>query len=125
MIDVEQILDAIGEELGGVAQGDAVVGSPVKLGPATIYPVSMISLGIAGGGGEGENEASEKGGKRDAGSGTGGGAGVKARPVAVIVFQQDEVSVLPVPHETGPLGRLLERIPDLVERFRSKAPPKP
>lgn len=120
MVNVEEILDAVAGELGDVAQGDAVVGSPVKLGAATVYPISLISLGFGGGGGQGENEASSENGKAEAGAGSGGGGGVKASPVAVLVFQQDEVSVLPLPRKAGPLERFLERLPDLIERFKEK-----
>ncbi len=119
MVNVEEILEAVGEELGGVAQGDAVVGSPVKLGTATVYPISLISLGLGGGGGQGE-EASSDGGKSEAGAGQGGGGGVKARPVAVLVFQGEEVSVLPLPRKAGPVERFLERLPDLIEKFKDK-----
>lgn len=120
MVNVEEILQAVAEELGGVAQGDTVVGSPVQLGPATVYPISLISLGLGAGGGQGEAEASSQDGKGGNGTGNGGGAGVKARPVAVLVFQQDGVSVLPVPVKAGPLERLLERVPSLIERLKEK-----
>jgi uncharacterized spore protein YtfJ len=120
MMNVEEMLQAIGEELGDVAQGDTVVGSPVKLGPATVYPISLIRVGLGGGGGQGESEASSQDGKGGAGTGNGGGAGFKAKPVAVLVFLQDEVTVLPVPTEAGPLERMIERLPAFVERFREK-----
>lgn len=120
MVNVEEILDAVAEELVGVAQGDTVVGSPVQLGAATVYPISLISLGLGGGGGQGESEPSTQDGKGGAGTGNGGGAGVKARPVAVLVFQQDQVTVLPVPIKTGPLERLLERLPSLIERLKDR-----
>lgn len=38
----------------------------------------------------------------------------------MLVFQQDEVSVLPLPRKAGPLERFLERLPDLVERLKDK-----
>ncbi len=120
MVNVEEILEAIGEELGDVAQGDTVVGSPVKLGPATVYPISLIRLGLGGGGGQGESDASSRDGKGGAGAGNGGVAGFKAKPVAVLVFQQDAVTVLPLPVKVGPLERFLERLPDLIERFKEK-----
>lgn len=119
MVNVEEILEAVGEELGGVAHGDAVVGSPVKLGTATVYPISLVSLGLGGGGGQGEEGAGESG-KSQAGEGNGGGGGVKARPVAVLVFQGDEVSVIPIPRKAGPVERFLERLPDLLEKFKEK-----
>ena len=125
MVNVEEILQTVGEELGSVAHGDAVVGSPVTLGSATVYPVSLVSLGLGGGGGQGESEPSGGNGKGEAGAGSGGGGGVKARPVAVLVFQQDGVTVLPLPRKAGPVERFLERLPDLLERFKDKGLVKP
>ncbi|BDG02867.1 GerW family sporulation protein [Anaeromyxobacter oryzae] len=120
MVDLQEILDAVSEELGGVASGDTVVGSPVKLGAATVYPISIVHLGLGGGGGQGEREASSQDGKGEAGAGNGGVAGFKAKPVAVLVFQEDAVTVLPLPVKAGPLERFLERLPDLIERFKDK-----
>lgn len=119
MANVEEILEAVGEELGGVAHGDAVIGSPLKLGDATVYPISLVSLGLGGGGGEGE-ESSGESGKGQGGAGHGAGGGVKARPVAVLVFQGDQVTVLPIPCKAGPVERFLERLPDLFEKFKDK-----
>jgi uncharacterized spore protein YtfJ len=118
MLNVEGILDAVGEELGGVANGEAVVGSPLKLGGATVYPISLVSLGLGGGGGEGEETSAD--GKGQGGTGQGAGGGVKARPVAVLVFQGEEVSVLPIPSKAGPIERFLDRLPDLLEKFKEK-----
>lgn len=118
MVNVEEILQAVSEELGGVAHGDAVVGSAVKLGGATVYPISLVSLGLGAGGGEGE-ETSESG-KGQGGTGSGAGGGVKARPVAVLVFNGDDVSVMPIPRKAGPIERFLERLPDLIEKFKEK-----
>ncbi len=119
MVNVEEILEAVGEELGGVAHGDAVIGSPLKLGDATVYPISLVSLGLGGGGGEGE-ESSGESGKGQGGAGHGAGGGVKARPVAVLVFQGDQVTVLPIPSKAGPVERFLDRLPDLIEKFKDK-----
>ena len=118
MLNVEEILEVVGEELAGVANGDAVIGSPVKLGPATVYPISLVSLGLGGGGGQGEHQRPSEGGRGESGTGGGAGGGAKARPVAVLVFAPEGVSVLPLPVKQGPVERLLERIPDLVEKMK-------
>jgi len=119
---VQEILEAVGAELGQVASGDAVVGSPIQLGPVTVYPISRVSLGLGGGGGQGEAEA--KGGGKDKGpeSGTGGGSGggAKARPVAVLVVSPEGVSVLAIPDRRGKLDALLEKIPGFIERLESR-----
>jgi uncharacterized spore protein YtfJ len=117
MKQIEDILQAVSEELSGIATGDAVVGSPVKLGEATVYPISMVSLGMGGGGGEGETTA-QGAGKGEKGVGGGSFGGAKARPVAVIVVTAAGVKVLPLPQRRGPFERLLDKIPDLVGKVK-------
>lgn len=113
---LEDSLKVVSEDLAGIASGDAVVGSPVKLGEATVYPISMISMGLGTGGGEGETTAAE--GKSEKGVGGGSGGGAKARPVAVIVVTAAGIKVLPLPQRRGPFERLLDKIPDLVGKVK-------
>jgi uncharacterized spore protein YtfJ len=89
IVNVQEILEAVGGQLARVASADAVIGSPVQLGPVTVYPISLVSVGFGGGAGEGENEKPEqakKGHGPGSGSGGGGGGGARARPIAVLVL---------------------------------------
>lgn len=121
MLQVQEILEAVGAGLGEVASGEAVVGSPIQLGPVTVFPISRVSLGLGGGGGEGEGEArgerKERGPESGVGGGSGGGA--KARPVAVLVASPEGVSVLSIPDRKGKLDAILEKIPGLIERIQA------
>ncbi len=117
MEQLEGMLKTVSDELGGIANGDAVVGSPVKLGEATVYPISMISMGLGSGGGEGETTGGGEG-KAEKGVGGGSGGGAKARPVAVVVVTAGGVKVLPLPQRRGPFERLLDKIPDLVAKVK-------
>ncbi len=116
---LEAMLKAVSQDLAGVATGDAVLGSPVKLGETTVYPVSAVSVGLAGGGGEGENAA--EGGKPEKGTGGGSGGGARACPVAVIVVSPSGLKVIPLPQRKGAFERLLEKIPSLVEKVKEAA----
>lgn len=118
---IEDMLKLLSEDLSGVATGDAVLGSPVKLGETTVYPVSTVSVGLFGGGGEGETSAAEPGGKAEQGTGGGSGGGARARPVAVIVVSPAGLKVLPLPQRKGAFERLLEKIPSLVEKVKEAA----
>jgi len=120
MTHVEEILKAVSEELSGVATGDAVIGSPIPLGEVTIYPISMVSVGMGGGGGEGET-AAEAGTKGEKGVGGGSGGGARACPVAVLAVSAAGVKVVPLPQRRGAVERLLERIPDLLSRVKGAA----
>ena len=117
MEHLEGSLRELSADLASIASGDAVVGSPVKLGEATVYPISMISMGLGSGGGDGEVVA-EPGGKAEKGFGGGSGGGAKARPVAVIVVTAAGIKVLPLPQRRGPFERLLDKIPDLVGKVK-------
>src|SRR5512140_2527104 len=102
----EEMLKAVSQDLAGVATGDAVLGSPVKLGDVTVYPVSSVSVGMAGGGGEGETAGGEAGARGEKGIGGGTGGGARARPVAVIVLSPAGLKVLPLPQRKGAFERL-------------------
>lgn len=121
MEQVQEILEVVGEGLADVASGEAVLGSPIALGPVTVYPISRVSLGLGAGGGQGESEKSErKGGGSESGTGAGSGGGARARPVAVLVVSAEGVSVLPIPDRRGKLDAILEKIPAFIERMESR-----
>ncbi|MBI5548629.1 MAG: sporulation protein [Deltaproteobacteria bacterium] len=119
MNEISDILEAVGEQVGDVASGDAVVGSPINVGAVTVYPISRLSLGLGVGGGSGDDlgRHGEAAGPQH-GSGGGAGGGAKARPVALLVFAEEGVSVLPIADKAGKLELLLEKIPGLVERLK-------
>jgi uncharacterized spore protein YtfJ len=119
MEQLQEILSMIGGRLDEVATGDVVVGSPIKLGSVTLYPVSRISIGLGGGGGSGTEAL--KGAAPASGTGGGAGGGAKARPVAVLVFSEEGVSVLPISDGKGKLEQIFDKIPELVERLKGEA----
>ena len=129
MEELKTLVDLVSEQLSSIAKSDVVMGSPLELGGVTVVPISRVSVGLGAGGGEGEGPAGASG-KKHGGSGTGkrgstgkgsggatGGAG-KIRPVAMAVLGPEGVEVLPVDERTGKLDKLLDRIPELVERFK-------
>lgn len=121
--DIQEILEAVSGPLRDVANGEAVVGSPIQLGAVTVYPISRVSIGLGAGGGHGENPEGKgdgKHGRPESGLGGGSGGGAKARPVAVLVFSGEGVTVLPIPDRKGKLDGILEKIPELIERFKPR-----
>ena len=121
MNQIQEMLAAVGQQVGDVASGEAVVGTPIKVGAVTVYPISRVSLGLGAGGGSGDDLGKHgPGGAGGPQHGTGGGAGggAKARPVAVLVFAEDGVSVLPIADKAGKFDQLMEKIPGLIERLK-------
>jgi uncharacterized spore protein YtfJ len=123
MDNIQDILEAVNVQLGEFAQSDSVVGSPQKIGAVTVYPISRISVALGAGGGEGEDPSGSEERKTqgpESGNGGGSGGAARARPVAVLVFSPEGVSVLPVPDRKGKFDQIFDKIPDLIERFKDR-----
>ena len=120
---IKDVLDLVSDRLATTAQSDMVVGQPLELGGVTVVPLSRVSVGLGGGGGRGEGHGMGPGGPRKkgpngSGKGVGGacGGGAKVRPAAVAVFTEDGVKILPIPDARGKLDRLMDKVPELVEK---------
>src|SRR4029077_6098741 len=74
---VNELLERIGETVGGRAQVSAVFGEPVQREGRTVIPVAKARFGFGGGGGSGSREGDE-------GSGGGGGGGAAVSPIGFI-----------------------------------------
>jgi uncharacterized spore protein YtfJ len=91
MKHVEDVLDAVGQKLDQLAEGNAVVARPQSVGNKHILPLCELSIGFGGGGGMGEGGDTK--GKQGTGLGGGAGGNAKARPVAVLVIDEGKVRV--------------------------------
>jgi uncharacterized spore protein YtfJ len=124
---MEQVADVFGlvsSRLKSVADTKAVVGEPIELAGATIVPISRVSVGFGGGGGLGEGESQQPKGDAKPGKGKGSGAvtggGGKIRPVAVAVFTEGGVEILPIADPKGKLDKLVDKIPEWIEQLRMR-----
>ncbi len=83
-----------------------VVGEPIKLGDTTIIPLVDVSFGVGAGAFAGD--------KKDNG---GGGVGGKMSPTAVLVIQPDGSTKLVNVKNTNSINKVLDMVPDIVNRF--------
>lgn len=110
---------------------NTIVGEPINTsGGVVIIPISKITVGYASGGIDYPNKTAERTNGKPAGNnfGGGGGTGLTVQPVGFLVVQPDgNVSMLNVNAPcsggggTDPVSSvvgLIEKSPDLVERFR-------
>lgn len=119
MTNISEFIEEVTQSLSDAANSEVVVGQTIELGSAKIIPLCRISIGFGGGGGEGEGDCHSQGkkGSQANGKGTGSGAGgaAKVRPVAAIVFTEEEVRVEKIPDKSSPLDKIFEKIPDLID----------
>lgn len=115
---VQELLQQVAEDLKEFARTETIFGDPMEIQGNTIIPVCKLGIGYGGGGGEGEGEGGDKGGGK--GSGGGGGGAVKLDPAALIIVKDGEVSVVGVQTKESRLGKLLEMLPEAIEKIQSQ-----
>ncbi len=106
---------------------NTIIGEPIETSNnIVIIPISKVSFGFAAGGSEFKGETIDEYTKKDKEEaiqyrlpfGGGSGAGVTINPVAFLVIQSNNVKLIPVNH-TSSLDKLLDYMPDLIEKTNS------
>ncbi len=106
---------------------NTIIGEPIETSNnIVIIPISKVSFGFAAGGSEFKGETIDEYTKREKEEeiqyrlpfGGGSGAGVTINPVAFLVIQSNNVKLMPVNH-TSSLDKLLDYMPDLIEKTNS------
>lgn len=117
---MEAFIKSMLDQLRQMATTETVVGKPVTIEDKTILPVIKFSVGFGAGGGEGTGESPAKEGKsqKGGGYGQGGGGGIKIDPVAFVTVHEGKVMLLPITKTGANVERIVEAVPDLVEKIR-------
>ena len=101
-------LESLFRGMDGVVSSKTVVGDAIHIGGTIILPLVDVSFGIGAGAFSGENK--EKGM---------GGIGGKMTPSAVIVIQDGKTKLVNIKNQDT-VTKLLDLVPDVVDRFTSK-----
>ena len=124
---IEEIMSSSMENIKNMIDVNTIVGDPIQGSDGTvIIPVSKVSFGFAAGGSEFKGETIDEYNKKDKDEqiqyrlpfGGGAGAGVSIKPMAFLIVQNNVVKMLPVDH-INPIDKLLDYIPDLIEKANS------
>ena len=113
---IQENIDQLFDKFENFIKNKTVIGEPFQIGDITLIPTLSLSFGLGTGNGE---ESDPKKGQRSGGHGAGIGSHIM--PVAMIVIKNGEVSVLPIKKNTG-LDKLLEMVPDLMDKLKEIAP---
>lgn len=85
-----------------------VVGEPTKVGDTIILPLADVSFGLGAGSFSGDNKDKSC-----------GGMGGKISPSAVLVIHNGQTKLVNIKNQET-LTKVLDMVPDLIERFSSK-----
>ena len=123
---IEGLMNTVMNSLRDMIDVNTIIGEPIQSFDNTIIiPVSKVGFGFAAGGSEFCCETIDGYSKKEKDEeiqyrlpfGGGSGAGVCITPVAFIIVQNDNVKLLPIEH-SGSLDKLLDYVPDLLEKIK-------
>jgi uncharacterized spore protein YtfJ len=99
--------------MNGILSTKSVVGEPITVNDTVIIPLVDVSFGM----GAGSSSAEAK--KKD---NSGGGVGCSMDPCAVLVIRGDVVRIIPVESHQSPFVKLIDMVPDILNRFTKGDP---
>lgn len=112
---LDSLIDLTLMKIKEIVDVNTAIGKPVIVSEdVTIIPVSKLTYGFASGGSEFSNK---KESKEDL-FGGGSGAGVTVSPVAFIVINAGNVTMLRVENCTKTVDKALDVLPDIVEKMK-------
>ena len=121
---IEGLMNTAMNSIKDMIDVDTIIGKPIETSNnIVIIPISKVSFGFASGGSEFKGETIDEYNKREKEEsiqyrlpfGGGSGAGVSINPIAFLVVQSNCVKLPPVNHSSS-VDRLLDYMPDLVEK---------
>ena len=106
--DFKSTLESLFRGMDGVVSSKTVVGEAIHINRTIILPLVDVSFGIGAGAFSGE--------KKEKGM---GGIGGKMSPSAVIVIQDGKTKLVNIKNQDT-VTKILDLVPDVVDRFTSK-----
>lgn len=112
---LNDLMSSTMEKIRAMADTNTVVGRPIAAGEVTIIPVSRVSLGVGVGGSDFASKNQKPGANNAFGGGS--GAGISMDPIAFLIVRGDNVRLLPVIPPSGPLDRVIDVVPEVVDKI--------
>ncbi|BED91762.1 MAG: GerW family sporulation protein [Candidatus Improbicoccus pseudotrichonymphae] len=111
---LENLMETTLDKIRAFANVDSIIGSPIIVNSkVTLIPISKISYGFGSGGSDISSKKSEN---KNLFGGVGAG-GVNVSPVAFVVINSGEVSLLQIDAYNGALDRAIATAPELIEKL--------
>ena len=104
------VVDSLLRGMDAVLSAKTVIGEPVQIGDTIVLPLVDISFGVGAGAGNNNQKGSASGA---------GGLGGKMTPSAVLVIKNGTTRLVNIKNQDT-MTKVLDLIPDLVDKFTSK-----
>lgn len=111
---LDSLVHTMLEKMQTTLKSETIIGQPIVVGDKTLIPITKVTFGFGAGGGEKKKES-------DFGGGSGGGASIE--PVAFIVIDGRDVSILALKDTETIYDKLLdaktyEKLIDTFKKFK-------
>jgi uncharacterized spore protein YtfJ len=110
-VNIQELLDNVSKHVKTLASTETILGEEFKIGEYTCRPIIKVGAGFGSGAGTGDDPK-----KKQSGTGGGAGAAMGIVPVGFLASHGDQITFIPV-DKKSPLSSLVEKVPDLVEKF--------
>lgn len=113
----KEYLGTLMEDLKKLVTSETVIGEPIVVNGVTILPVVGITFGFGSGGNDATANESVRGN-----SSVGAGGGAKIIPLAFLVVNGDQVSLLQLQHQKAntSLDRLIDIMPGIMDKVSNQ-----
>ncbi|HDQ44026.1 MAG TPA: sporulation protein [bacterium] len=106
---IDNLVESVLAQIREIVKTETVIGEPIKAQDVVLIPVSRVSFGFGAFGGKTESRH---------GDGEGTGGGVMVDPVAFIVIREDHVRLITLREATTGVGKIIELIPQVVDKVK-------
>lgn len=112
---IQGLMETAMSNIKSMVSVDTVVGEPLTVSEGTvIVPISTVSFGFGAGGSDFAPKNDTKVTEKMFGGGCGGGANVK--PTGFLVISGGNVRYLPMSASSGPVDKIVDLIPEMVDK---------
>ena len=108
--DFNTVVTSLLKGMDGIMDSHTVIGDATQIGDTYIIPLVDVSFGMGAGAGGTENKRNGS-----------GGFAAKMTPSAVLLIKDGHTRLINVKN-TDALIKILDMVPDMVDRFTGKAP---
>lgn len=118
MKDIQEIVKGAMESIKDMIGSEQVIGNPITTPNGdTIIPVTQLTFGFGAGG---SDIPTKNNNKDESGFGGGTGGGVRIKPVAFLVIADGRIKLLPVTSSSSSIDKILDFVPEILDKFNSK-----
>ena len=117
MKDIPELVKGAMESIKDMLGSEQVIGKPITTpGGDVIIPVTQLTFGFGAGGSDIPSKNAQQ---PENGFGGGTGGGVRINPVAFLVISDGRIKLLPVTDSPSAIDKVLDFVPDILDRFNS------